>query len=72
MPSYYAFEGNAILGRERLGTEGKHIWHDLKTDNGAKHRAYRLFNGKAFRLYRFTNMYDQSTFVEIATQGRFK
>jgi hypothetical protein len=64
MSKYYVYAGTADLGKEPLGTSGKSIWHDLKTNKGAYRRALKLY-GANFRLYSFTNFYDNSTFKEI-------
>ena len=66
MPGFYAYEGDAPLGQERLGT-GPHrmLRTDLTTVSGARRAARERFGDKPFRLYRFTNLYDHDTFVEI-------
>lgn len=61
---YYAYEGQHDLGKEPCGTSGKAIWKDLKTNRGALRRARRRFP-HGFRLFRFTNFYDNNTFEEV-------
>lgn len=61
---YYVYAGFNKLGEESLGTEGRNIWKDLKTDKGALRRAQRRYP-QGFRLYRFTNFYDYKTFKEV-------
>jgi hypothetical protein len=45
-----------------LGTDSCFVWRDLKTRSGAIRRARRIFKGKPFSLYIFTELYDDSTF----------
>lgn len=63
-PGYYGYEGNAPLGTERLGTFGKFLRFDLKTDKGAIRALRRAITGD-YRLYRFTNFYDEKTYTEV-------
>ncbi len=63
---FYCYRGRAALGCEQLGTEGRAILRDLKTVSGAIRRARRFF-GPQFRLYSFTNFYDDCTFREVKT-----
>ena len=65
---YYAYEGIAPLGEEPVGGSNKMIRYDLKTDRGAVNAAYKRF-GLDFRLYRFTNVYDNKTFREVSATG---
>jgi hypothetical protein len=53
---------------ETCGTEGRSIWRDLKTTRGAMARANRTF-GDVWRLYTFTNFYDQATFRLVGGKG---
>jgi hypothetical protein len=64
---YYAYRGADELGSEALGTDNK-ILFELKTDAGARRRA-RLMLGPAYRLYRYTNFYDDNTFSEVRGGG---
>ena len=50
---------------EPTGTEGRFIWRDLKTRGGAIRRARRIFKGRPFSLYTFTDFYDGRTFKPI-------
>lgn len=55
---FYVHKGS----EEPTGTEGRYIWKDLKTRSGAIRRARRMFKGKPFSLYIFTNLYRPETF----------
>ncbi len=55
---FYAHKGKD----EPVGTDGRYIWKDLKTRRGAIQRARRVFKGKPFTLYVFSNFYDKNTF----------
>jgi len=59
--NFYVYKGISELGQESLGTEGKHIWRDLKTLRGAIRRM-RLYGYESFRIYTFSNFYDDKTF----------
>jgi len=61
---FYVYAGHAPLGQEPLGTADRCIWTDLKTPAGARRRASRLFP-QGFSLYRFTNFYNNATFVKV-------
>lgn len=64
-PGYYAYVGTAELGCEPVGTEGKLLRWDLKTDKGALRAAARAFGNRPFRLFHFMDFYDDSSFVEV-------
>lgn len=64
---FYVYKGDAKLGSEGLGTEGRHIWRDLKTLRGAINRAKRYMPGETFTVYSFRNFYDDSTFFRMHT-----
>lgn len=66
---FYAYEGNAPYGKERLGSAGRMIWmhaHNKRgnpfTLKGIKQRCEKLFADKGFMLYSFGDFYDDSTF----------
>ncbi len=65
--NFYVYPGS----EEPLGTEGRLVWRDLKTRSGAIRRARRIFKGKPFSLYTFTNFYDDSTFTCILKGAAF-
>ena len=62
--NFYGYPGHAPLGKEPVGGDSKCIWRDLKTVRGARRRAHWTFGGN-YRLYTFTNFYDNSTFREV-------
>lgn len=66
---YYAYKGDAELGSEPCGTEGRHVWEDLKTTKGAVRRMQGLYGNKSFKIYSFTDFYDNKTFKLIYKQG---
>lgn len=51
------------MSDEPTGTAGRFIWHDVKTVRGAKSR---LRNAGGFKLFTFTNIYDERTFRLVA------
>lgn len=59
---YYAYQSNAPLGQEPLGTDKKDIWQDLTTDRGAIMRANRIWPKGPIRIYAFRNFYRNETF----------
>ena len=61
---FYAYKGNYNLGSEPLGTFDRLIRKDIKTVNGIKKICKRVF-GDVYRVYFFTNFYDNSTFKEV-------
>ena len=65
--NFYVYAGS----EEPMGTEGRFIWRDLKTRGGAIRRARRIFKGKPFSLYIFTDFYDDSTFRCILKGAAF-
>jgi hypothetical protein len=62
---YYAYKGNAPLEKAPHGTLNQGIRRDLKTDRGALRWARDVF-GPTFRLFHFTEFYDNETFKEVA------
>ncbi len=62
---FYGYKGSAKLGSERLGSENKILWSDLKTIKGAHRRATKIFGKGGYTLYTFTNLYDDSTYVSV-------
>jgi hypothetical protein len=65
--NFYVHSGT----EEPTGTEGRLVWRDLKTRGGAIRRARRIFKGKPFSLYTFTDFYDNSTFRCILKGAAF-
>lgn len=63
--NFYAYKGNDPLGKEPLGSENRLIWKDLKTIKGARNRAKKAFGNQPFKLYTFTNFFDDKTFSEV-------
>jgi len=51
------------MNDEPLGTSRCFIWRDIKTVRGAKNR---LRNAGGFKLFTFTNFYDDRTFRLVA------
>ena len=60
---FYAYAGNYNLDEVPCGTSGK-ILFELQTFAGA-HRRARSMLGKTYRLYTYTNFYDDETFREV-------
>ena len=60
---FYAYKGNYELGKEPLGTFDKMMF-ELKTTKGALRRCYQCFKTD-FRLYYYSNFYDNKTFKEV-------
>jgi hypothetical protein len=63
--NFYAYKDQYLLGHEPLGTANRMIWRDLKTVRGAINRAKKLW-GRWYRIYTFTNFYDDKTFKLVA------
>lgn len=61
--NFYAYEPDKN-GNEPMGTEGR-VLFELKTTRGAIRRAFRRFSGRPFRLYKYTNFYNDKTFTLI-------
>ena len=62
---YYAYIGNHKLGQEPCGCAGKiMINREFKTDRGAVRSAIRG-GAKEFRIFKYTNVYDNKTFREV-------
>jgi hypothetical protein len=51
-------------GREPLGTNNKLLF-ELKTKKGAFNRTKRIFESENFRLFWYTNFYNDSSFHRI-------
>lgn len=62
---FYCYKGDHELGKEPLGSADRMIWRDLKTIQGAVRRATRLWGAGGFRLFSFTNFFDDRTFKEV-------
>jgi hypothetical protein len=61
---FYAYVGTKPLGQESVGTSGKTLF-ELKTIADAHRRAKSVFKSRSYRLYRYTNFYDDKTFREV-------
>jgi len=55
---------NSVLPFEPCGSDGKMIF-ELKTVQGAIRRCTKLYTEKEFKLFTYTNFYDNKTFKEI-------
>lgn len=66
--NFYAYRGAHRLGEEPLGTEGKMIARDLKTVGGMVRRCRAAWGSGPFRVYTFTNFYDDRTFRLVASR----
>ena len=62
---FYAYIGNDELGSEPLGSFGRMVISDLKTARGAFRRCNKYWKGKVFRVYSFTDFYDESTYRRV-------
>lgn len=62
---FYAYAGTAPLGQEPCGTGGR-IMFELKTEAGARRRCRRVYGAQAFRLYVYSNFFNDSTFREVS------
>lgn len=62
---FYAYLGDYEFGTEPLGTGNKMIIPDLKTARGAIRRCNKYWKGKVFRVYSFTDFYDESTYRRV-------
>lgn len=63
--NFYAYKGKHALGNEPLGTDNKMIIKDLKSVRGAIKRCKSMW-GQNFKLYSYTEFYNNHTFKEIA------
>jgi hypothetical protein len=55
------------LSDEPLGSSGRSIDRDLKTVRGAVNRMKRTWPDKSFKVFSFTNFYDDKTFRLVHT-----
>ena len=62
---FYAYIGDDDLGSEPLGSFGRMVIPDLKTARGAIRRCNKYWSGKEFRVYSFTDFYDESTYRRV-------
>ena len=62
---FYAYLGNYEFGEESLGRGRVMIIDDLKTLEGVIKRCRRYWGIEKFRVYSFTNFYDESTFERV-------
>ena len=66
--NFYAYKGTHELGQEPLGSDGRHIWKDLKTVQGARRRCLRM-GWESFRIYTFSEFYSTKTFNLVVSEG---
>lgn len=66
---FYAYKGTAPLGSEPLGGDGKLLMKDLTSEAGAVRRCRQVFKDASFKLYAYTNFYDNKTFREVSARG---
>lgn len=63
---FYAYitlnPGCESMNDEPLGSMGRMIIREYKTVRGAVNKCKRLWEGKSFKVYSFTNFYDDKTF----------
>ena len=52
---------------EGVGTAGRSIDRDLKTLRGVVNRLKRVWPGKSFKVFTFTNFYDDKGFRQVHT-----
>ena len=50
------------MADEPVGSGGRSIDRDLKTLRGVVNRLKKAWPGKSFKVFTFTNIYDQKTF----------
>ena len=50
-------------GKEPMGTENRLLF-ELKTIKGAAERCRRIFKTNNFKLFSYTNFYDNESFIE--------
>ncbi len=62
---FYAYLGNEEFGEESLRSGRIMIIDDLKTARGAISRCNKYWKGKVFRVYSFTDFYDESTYRRV-------
>lgn len=62
MANFYAYNEDVPIGQESVGTSGKMIIRDLKTLRGVMKRC-RTVGWTTFRIYTFSNFYDDKTFT---------
>jgi hypothetical protein len=55
------------LSDEPVGSGGRSIDRDLKTVRGVVRRLERVWSGKSFKVFAFTNFYDDKTFRLVHT-----
>jgi phage terminase large subunit-like protein len=65
--NFYCYNQNVELGKEKLGSDGKAIIRDLKTLKGVVNRLEK-YGWKEYRIYSFTNFYDDKTFQLLKTK----
>jgi hypothetical protein len=52
---------------EPVGTGGRSIDRDLRTLRGVVNRLKKAWPGKSFKVFTFTNFYDNRTFRQVHT-----
>ena len=69
---FYAYiprKGNFYAGHPKTGDapvgSGNQLLFELKTVAGAHRRARSVFKSKPYKLFRYTNFYDEKTFHQV-------
>ena len=63
--AFYAYLGNDELCSQQLGSSGRMVIPALKTARAAIRRCNKYWKGKEFRVYSFTDFYDESTYRRV-------
>jgi hypothetical protein len=62
--NFYAYKPRPD-GSAPVGTEGNWIIRDLKTIRGVRKRIEKVWKPGTYRLFTYTNFFDDSTFTEV-------
>jgi len=60
----YFYAGHPKTGDAPVGTENQLLF-ELKTVAGAHKRADRVFKSRPYKLFRYSNFYDENTFHQV-------
>lgn len=55
---------------EPIGSDGRSIDRDLKTVRGVVRRLQKAWPGKSFKVFTFTNFYNEASFRLVHTEIR--
>jgi hypothetical protein len=58
------YSGHPKTGDSGVGVDGKLLF-ELKTVAGAHRRAQRAFKNRPYKLFRYTNFYNEDTFRQV-------